>query len=119
MKYRCVINVLMITQKCVKMNLIMKMRGKIVEKRPNLKKAMEGMDKTDLKTQEGARQAALEALHEATDFVLIHLNKEGGGTIGAVSGNRRKPMMECLVETLKSMAKSTLEGMLGEELNDE
>lgn len=68
-----------------------------------------------MKSQESARQAASEALNEATDFVLIHLNKEGGGTIGAVASNRRKPMMECLVETLKNMAKSALEGMVEDE----
>jgi hypothetical protein len=109
----------MITQKCVKMT---HQRRKIVDKRPNLKKAMLDMDKKDstsLRSQESARAAALEALNEASDFVLVYLNEEGGGTVGAVSGKRRKPMMELLVETLKSMAKSALETMLELEEEDE
>jgi len=73
------------------------------------------MDNSSLKSQEGARQAALEALNESTDFVLMYLNKEGGGTIGAVSGSKKKHMMELLMETMKSMAKSALEQMMGEE----
>lgn len=75
----------------------------------------ENNDSSNLNSRDHARNEAIKAIKGASDFVVIHLNKEGGGTIGAVRSNRRKPIMQCLVETLKSMARTTLEDVMGEE----
>ena len=44
-----------------------------------------------------------------SDFIVVYLNREGGGSIGAVRANMRQHIFRVLMELMKQIAKSALE----------